>query len=69
MSKHLIHDAPGYRLEAVVSHHPIAGSTFELYSTWPTVNHPEPHRMITLTLPRESYASLASVFEELARPK
>ncbi len=67
--KHLIHDAPGYRLEAVVTHHPITGSTFELHSTWPAANHPEPHRMITLTLPTESYAALAKVLEDLAYMK
>ncbi len=67
MKKHLIHDAPGYRLEAVVTHHPITGPTLELYATWPTANHPDPHRMITLTLPAESYAALAKVLDDLAR--
>ncbi len=67
--KHLIHDTPGNRLEAVVTHHPITGSTVELHSTWPRANHPEPHRMITLTLPAESYRALAKVLEDLAQAK
>lgn len=64
--KHCIHDAPGYRLEAIATHHPISGTSLELYSTWPRANHPEPHRMITLTLPQESFANLAKVLEMLA---
>jgi hypothetical protein len=66
--KHLILDAPGYRLEAITTYHPITGTSLELYSTWPTANHPEPHRMITLTLPPESFANLAKVLETLSQP-
>ena len=62
----IVHDAKNLRLEAVVTHHPISGATFELHSTWPMANHPEPHRMITLTLPPESFANLARVLAEAA---
>lgn len=61
--KYLIHDAPGYRLEAVVTQHLIAGTTLELYSTWPKANHPDPHRMIVLTLPPESFVRLGEVIK------
>lgn len=61
--KYLIHDAPGYRLEAVVTRHPITGSTLELYSTWPGANHPDPHRLVTLTLPVESFARFCEVID------
>ncbi len=60
---YVVHDAPGYKLEAVVSHHPISGSTVEIFSTWPEANHPDPHRLLSLTLPPESLLSLAKAFE------
>jgi hypothetical protein len=65
--RHLIHDAPEYRLEAVISHHPISGHTVELFTTWPKANHPEPHKVLSLTLPPESFARLAQVLEQEVR--
>lgn len=56
--KNLIHDAPGYRLEATITCHPISGPTLELYDTWPSANHPEPHRKLSLTLPAASLIRL-----------
>lgn len=63
----VIHDAPGYCLEANVTDHPTTGPSLELLSTWPTANHPQPHRLISLTLPPESFARLADVLESIGR--
>lgn len=63
----VIHDAPGYCLEANVTDHPTTGTSLELLSTWPTANHPDPHRLISLTLPPESFARLADVLESIGR--
>lgn len=57
--KHLIHDAPGFRLEVGVTRDAHGNATLEFFSTWPRANHPEPHRLLTLTLPTESFARLA----------
>ena len=61
--KHIIHDAPGFKLEVAVSHHPISGPTVEIFSIWPRANHPDPHRLLSLTLPPESLLRLAKAFE------
>ena len=63
----VIHDGPGYCLEANVTDHPTTGTSLELLSTWPTAHHPDPHRMISLTLPPESFARLADVLESIGR--
>lgn len=65
--KHLVHDAAGFQLEVSISHHLICGPTVELFSTWPKANHPEPHRLLSLTLPPESLQRLASVIDRAAR--
>lgn len=67
--KYIIHDAPGFKLEAVVTHHPITGPTVELFSTWPRANHPEPHRLLSLTLPPDSFGRLAEVLSKEAGQK
>ena len=64
--KHTIHDAPGFKLEVAVSHHPISGPTVEIFSVWPRANHPDPHRLLSLTLPAESLIRLAKVLEDAA---
>lgn len=64
---YLIHDAPGYKLEAAFTSNPITGLTLELHSTWPTANHPEPHRLLSLTLPPDSFARLAESIAQEAR--
>ena len=61
--KHIIHDAPGFKLEVAVSHHPISGPTVEIFSIWPRANHPDPHRLLSLTLPPESLLRLAKALE------
>lgn len=65
--KYPIHDAPGYKLEATFTCHPITGPTLELHSTWPTANHPEPHRLLSLTLPPESFARFAQFIAQEVR--
>ncbi len=65
--QHLIHDAAGFRLDATVTHHPIAGPTLEIHSTWPKANHPEPHRLLSLTLPVESFLRLAELIAKEVR--
>jgi hypothetical protein len=67
--KHLIHDAPGFRLEAVITRDPYCGTTVELFSTWPKANHPDPHRLLTLSLPAESFHRLAEVARTAAEDK
>jgi hypothetical protein len=57
----LIHDAPGYRLEATLTRHPITGPTLQLFATYPQANHPFAHRLACLTLPAESLARLADL--------
>ena len=57
--KHIIHDAPGFKLEVVITQHPITGPTVEFFSTWPRANHPYPHRLLSLTVPPESFGRLA----------
>jgi hypothetical protein len=64
--KHLIHDAPGYKLELVVTHHPVSGPTVEFFSTWPRATHPDPHRLLSLTLPNDSLLRLAGAIAEAA---
>jgi len=64
MTVYTIHDAPGFKLEVAVSYHPASGHTIEFYSTWPTANHPEPHRLLSLTLPGSSFHRLAKVLEK-----
>ena len=64
--KHTIHDAPGFKLEIAVSHHPISGPTIEIFSIWPRANHPDPHRLLSLTLPPESLIRMAKVLEAAA---
>lgn len=64
--KHTVHDAPGFKLEVAVFHHPISGPTVEIMSTWPKANHPDPHRLLSLTLPPESLIRLARVLEAAA---
>ena len=59
--KQLIHDAPGFQLTASITHHPICGPTLQLHTVWPTANHPEPHRLLSLTLPPESFVWLAAL--------
>lgn len=61
-----IHDTPGYRLELRATEHPRFGTTLELFTTWPQANHPEPHRLLTLTLPRDAFARLAEALRHLA---
>lgn len=63
--RHLIHSDPAYRLEAAVTHHPITGATVELYSTWPKANHPEPHRLISLTLPEGAFERFRDVIDRV----
>mgnify|MGYP000855259221 CR=1 FL=1 len=65
--KHLIHDAPGYRLEVAITH-TSAGPTVEFISTWPMANHPEPHRLLTLTLPPDAFVKLADVLRQECQP-
>lgn len=65
--KYLIHDAPGFKLEVVITQHPITGPTVEFVSTWPRANHPYPHRLLSLTLPPESFGRLAEVIADEAR--
>lgn len=60
----IVHDAEGFRLEIVVSQHPVTGATVEFFSTWPKANHPEPHRLLSLTLPADSLQRLA---DEIAK--
>ena len=64
--KHTIHDAPGFKLEVAVSHHPISGPTVEIFSIWTRANHPDPHRLLSLTLPPDSLIKLARVLESAA---
>lgn len=64
--KHCIHDSANYRLEVVVTNHPITGPNVEFFSTWPKANHPDPHRMLALSLPPESLGRLASVLSAAA---
>jgi hypothetical protein len=64
--KQTIHDTPGFRLEIAASQHPISGPTIELFSTWPKANHPDPHRLLSLTLPPESLRQLAKVLARVA---
>ncbi len=59
--EHLIHDAPGFQVSAIITHHPTCDPTLQLYTVWPTANHPEPHRLLSLTLPPESFARLAEL--------
>lgn len=59
--KHLIHDGAGFQVEVAISHHPICGPTVEIFSTWPLANYPEPHRLLSLTLPPHSLRRLAAV--------
>ncbi len=58
---HLIHDAPGFQVSATITHHPTCGPTLQIHTVWPTANHPEPHRLLSLTLPPESFARLAAL--------
>ncbi len=60
---HTVHDAPGFKLDIRVTHDPYAGPTVEFFSTWPRANHPEPHKLLSLTLPPESFAELAKVLQ------
>lgn len=62
----IVHDAEGFRLEIAITHHPITGSTVEFFSTWPKANHPEPHRLLSLTLPAESLKCIAGMMEDAA---
>jgi hypothetical protein len=64
--KQTIHDAPGFILEVAVSHHSTTDPTVELFSIWPRANHPDPHRLLSLTLPPESLIRLARAFEAAA---
>jgi hypothetical protein len=63
---HTVHDAPGFKLDIRVTHDPYAGPTVEFFSTWPKANHPEPHKLLSLTLPPESFAQLANILREIA---
>ena len=65
--KYLIHDAPGFRLEIDVTRDPYCGTTLEFVSTWPKANHPDPHRLLSLTLPQESLLLLAEAIAASAR--
>ncbi len=61
-----VHDAPGFKLDIRVTSDPYVGPTVEFYSTWPKANHPDPHRLLSLTLPRESLRTLADVLARAA---
>jgi hypothetical protein len=60
--KRVIHSTPEFILEAIATHG-IGGTTVEFFSTWPKANHPEPHRLLCLTLPKESLEALTSFLE------
>lgn len=64
--KHLIHNAEGFKVEVKVTKHPRIDPTVEFISTWPKANHPEPHKLLSLTLPPESFAQLANILQEMA---
>lgn len=63
---HTVHDAPGFKLDIRVIQNPYAGPTVEFYSTWPNANHPELHKLLSLTLPPESFAQLANILRQNA---
>lgn len=64
---HRVHDSASFQLDVKVSHHPNSGTTVEFLSTWPKANHPEPHRLLSLTLPPESLHKLARTIDQAAQ--
>lgn len=55
-----IHASAAYRVDAQVTHH-VCGSTLVLTSLWPGANHPEPHKLLTLTLPADDLVKLGKL--------
>lgn len=49
---------PGYRLEGVVAEGSDGTKTLELFSTVPGAAHPDPHTLVSVTLPAEGFSRL-----------
>jgi hypothetical protein len=63
--KTIIHDGAQFQLFAQ-SFKSQAGVTADISSVWPLANHPEPHRLLQLTLPKEGWLRLADFAKECA---
>jgi hypothetical protein len=59
----LIHDDPGYRLMADITHSR-TGPTLTLTTVFPCARHPDPHRLAQLNLPPDSLQRLAALITD-----
>jgi len=74
MSKQVIYEVPqgnympGYRLDGEVLEGVDGSKTLQLSSVVPAVAHPDPHKLVSVSLPPEGFAQLVKLLEPHTKP-
>jgi hypothetical protein len=59
---------PGYRLEGAVIEGADGTKTLELSSVVPAAAHPDPHKLVSVSLPPEGFSRLVELLEPHTKP-